>query len=277
METRTTPDDTTYTRMRTEELRGAFLFENLFVPGRVSMVYCDADRAIVGGAVPLGRALPLEATKKEMAADYFTERREVGIVNIGGPGRVVTGEAPYSLQKEDILYLGKGVKEIRFESSDPAHPAQFYFVSFPAHAAFPPALARRPDVEASPLGSAAGANVRTIRRYIHAGGVRSCQLVMGITELDEGSVWNTMPPHTHVRRTEVYMYFGLLADAVAMHIMGKPDETRSLVVRDRQAVLSPGWSIHAAAGTRKYSFVWAMGGENQEFSDMDSVNMQELK
>ena len=277
METRTTPDDVTYTRMTTEELRKAFLFESLFEPGRVSMVYCDADRAIVGAAVPLVRALSLEATRREMAAEYFTERREVGIVNVGGGGRVVTGEAPYPLPAGDVLYLGKGVKEIRFESDDPARPAQFYFVSFPAHAAFPTALARRAEAETSPLGSAAEANVRTIRRYIHAGGVRSCQLVMGITELDEGSVWNTMPPHTHVRRTEVYMYFGLPADAVAMHIMGKPDETRSLVVRNRQAVLSPGWSIHAAAGTRHYSFVWAMGGENQEFSDMDSVNMQELK
>lgn len=277
METRTTPDDVTYTRMTTEELRKAFLFENLFEPGRVSMVYCDADRAIVGAAVPLVRALSLEATRREMAAEYFTERREVGIVNVGGGGRVVTGEAPYPLPAGDVLYLGKGVKEIRFESDDPARPAQFYFVSFPAHAAFPTALARRAEAETSPLGSAAEANVRTIRRYIHARGVRSCQLVMGITELDEGSVWNTMPPHTHVRRTEVYMYFGLPANAVAMHIMGRPDETRSLVVRDRQAVLSPGWSIHAAAGTRHYSFVWAMGGENQEFSDMDSVNMQELK
>ena len=277
METRTAPDDVSYTRMTTQELRRAFLFENLFVPGRVSMVYCDADRAIVGAAVPLAAPISLEATRKEMAADYFTERREVGIVNIGGGGNVVTGEASYALQAGDILYLGKGVKPIRFESNDPAHPAQFYFVSFPAHTTFPPALVRRAEAEAAPLGSASGANARTIRRYIHAGGARSCQLVMGITELDEGSVWNTMPPHTHVRRTEVYLYFGLPADAVAMHIMGKPDETRSLVVRDRHAVLSPGWSIHAAAGTQKYSFVWAMGGENQEFSDMDSVSMQELK
>jgi 4-deoxy-L-threo-5-hexosulose-uronate ketol-isomerase len=205
------------------------------------------------------------------------ERREIGVVNIGGGGMVVTVEARFTLQTGDILYLGKGVKEIRFASTDAAQPAQFYFVSFPAHTTFPPALARSTDAEASPLGSASGANRRTIRRYIHAHGVRSCQLVMGITELEEGSVWNTMPPHTHMRRTEVYMYFGLPTDAVAMHLMGKPDETRSLIVRDRQAVLSPGWSIHAAAGTQKYSFVWAMGGENQEFSDMDSVNMQELK
>jgi 4-deoxy-L-threo-5-hexosulose-uronate ketol-isomerase len=263
--------------MTTQELRRAFLFENLFVPGRVSMVYCDADRAIIGAAVPLAGALSLEATKKEMAADFFTQRREVGIVNIGGGGTVVTGEAPYALQAGDILYLGKGVKEIRFASTDPAQPAHFYFVSFPAHMTYPPALTRRADAEASALGSASGANSRTIRRYIHANGVRSSQLVMGITELEEGSVWNTMPPHTHMRRTEVYLYFGLPRNAMAMHFMGKPDETRSLVVRDREAVLSPAWSIHAAAGTQKYSFVWAMGGENQEFSDMDSVNIQELK
>ncbi len=277
MEVRTTPDDASYVRMTTQELRKAFLFENLFVPDRVTMVYCDADRAIVGAAVPLARTLSLEAEKKEMAADYFTERREVGIVNVGGPGNVVAGDAPYTLQAGDILYLGKGVKQIRFASTDRARPAQFYFVSFPAHATFPTSLVKRADAEASPLGSESGANRRTIRRYIHANGVGSCQLVMGITELEEGSVWNTMPPHTHMRRTEVYLYFGLPPGAVAMHIMGKPDETRSLVVRDRQAVLSPGWSIHAAAGTQKYSFVWAMGGENKEFSDMDSVNMEELK
>jgi 4-deoxy-L-threo-5-hexosulose-uronate ketol-isomerase len=241
--------------MTTGELRSAFLLEGLFVPGRVSMVYCDADRAIVGGAVPLGEALPLEATKKEMSAAYFTERREVGIVNVGGPGTVQAGESRYPLAARDILY----------------------FVSFPAHAPYPVALIPRAEAESARLGSPAGANARTIRRYIHAAGAKSCQLVMGITELEEGSVWNTMPPHTHVRRTEVYMYFGLPKDALAMHVMGKPDETRSLVVRDREAVLSPSWSIHAAAGTQNYAFVWAMGGENQEFGDMDPVNMQELK
>jgi len=277
MEVRTTPDDVTYTRMTTQELRRAFLFEKLFSPGRVSMVYCDADRAIVGGAIPLAGPLPLEAGKKEMAAGFFTERREIGIANIGGSGTVGAGEASYALQPRDILYLGKGVKNIRFSSTDPSQPAQFYFVSFPAHATFPPALITREDAEASPLGSASGSNVRTIRRYVHAGGVRSAQLVMGITELNEGSVWNTMPPHTHMRRTEVYLYFDLPPDGVALHLMGKPDETRSLVVRDREAVLSPAWSIHAAAGTQRYSFIWAMGGENQEFTDMDPVNMKELK
>jgi len=277
MEVRTTPDDVSYARLSTQELRKAFLLQDLFVPDRVSTVYCDADRAIVGAAVPLARPLPLEAGKKEMASEFFNERRETGIVNIGGPGFVEAGGVKHPLGDGDMLYLGKGVKDIRFSGGDPAHPAQFYFVSFPAHTTYPTSLARRADAEAAALGSASGANSRTIRRYIHAGGIRSCQLVMGITELDEGSVWNTMPPHTHSRRTEVYMYYGLPPEAVALHLMGKPDETRSLIVRNREVVLSPGWSIHAAAGTQKYRFVWAMGGENQEFSDMDSVNIRELR
>ncbi len=263
MELRTSPDDVTYARMTTAELRRAFLFENLFVPGRVTTVYCDADRAIVGGAVPLGGSLPLEAPRKEMAAEFFAERREIGVVNVGGDGSVATGEGRFVLPEGDVLYIGRGVKGIQFSSADPLRPAQFYFVSFPAHTAFPTALARRADAESAVLGTASAANSRTIRRYIHAGGIRSCQLVMGITELDKGSVWNTMPPHTHMRRTEVYLYFGLPADAVAMHLMGKPEETRSLVVRNREAVISPAWSIHAAAGTHSYSFVWAMGGRTR--------------
>lgn len=274
---RTTPDDVTYARMTTAELRRAFLFENLFVPGRVTTAYCDADRAIVGGAVPTGESLPLQATRKEMAAEFFAERRELGVVNVGGNGDVVTDQGRFALPGGDVLYIGRGTRGIQFQSADPLRPAQFYFVSFPAHAAFPTALARRAEAESASLGSVSGANSRTIRRYIHAGGIRSCQLVMGITELNDGSVWNTMPPHTHVRRTEVYMYFGLPEGAVAVHLMGKPEETRSLVVRNREAVISPAWSIHAAAGTQSYSFVWAMGGENQEFADMDPVDMKELK
>jgi 4-deoxy-L-threo-5-hexosulose-uronate ketol-isomerase len=211
-----------------------------------------------------------------MAAAYFAERREVGIVNIGGAGSVTADDVRFPLDAGDVLYVGRGTKTIALASMDPERPAELYFVSFPAHAAYPTAVARRAGADASRLGDASGANRRTIRRYIHAGGVKSCQLVMGVTELEEGSVWNTMPPHTHMRRTELYMYFGLGPDAFAMHLMGKPEETRTLVVRDREAVLSPGWSIHAAAGTKKYSFVWAMGGENQEFSDMDGLNMRDL-
>jgi 4-deoxy-L-threo-5-hexosulose-uronate ketol-isomerase len=277
MEVRITPDDVAYARMTTQELRSAFLLEDLFRHGRLSMVYCDSDRVIVGAAVPVAAPLLLEADRKEMAADYFNERRELGVVNVGGRGSVTATGASYTLDADDVLYLGRGEKDVRFSSDNPVRPAQFYFVSFPAHAAFPAALTRRKDAEAATIGSPSGASRRTIRRYIHKNGVQSCQLVMGITELDEGSVWNTMPPHTHSRRTEVYMYYGLPADALALHLMGKPEETRSLIVRDRQAVLSPGWSIHAAAGTVNYHFVWAMGGENQEYSDMDAADVAGLK
>jgi len=277
MEYRTVPDDVSYARMNTEELRRAFLIERLFRPGGVTMVGASADRVIVGAAVPTGGELPLEAPRGVIAADDFLERREIGIANIGGEGSVVAGGTRYALRRGDILYLGKGVRDVRFASAGSADPAALYFVSFPAHASYPPSLIPGEEAEAAPLGTAAGANRRTIRRYIHAGGARSCQLVMGITELEEGSVWNTMPPHTHSRRTEVYCYFALGPDQMALHLMGKPDETRAIIVRDREAVISPPWSIHAGAGTHAYAFVWAMGGENQEFADMDAASVAALK
>ncbi len=259
----------------TEELRAQFLVTELFQPGQITAHYTDLDRMIVGAAMPTSAPLGLPSAK-ETGTSFFLERREIGVLNIGGPGVVRVGGAQHALAPLDCLYLGLGEREVAFENGS-AGQAEFYFISTPAHAKYPTVHATRAQAEVQELGDPALANRRRICRYIHQKGIPSCQLVMGFTEFEAGSVWNTMPPHTHVRRTEVYMYFGLPADAVAMHIMGKPDETRSLVVRNRQAVLSPGWSIHAAAGTRHYSFVWAMGGENQEFSDMDSVNMQELK
>lgn len=277
MEVRYAPNEEAYKRMTTAELRAAFLFEHLFIPDGLSMVYCDNDRAIVGGAVPVSKPLSLKATRKEMAADFFAERREIGIINIGGEGRVAVDGNSFHLPSKDMLYVGRGAREVSFASAESATPARFYFVSFPAHTTYPTALAHYGDSEQSGLGSMEAANKRTIRRYIHAGGVKSCQLVMGMTELDAGSVWNTMPPHTHQRRTEVYMYFGLRPDALAVHLMGKPDELRCLIVRDQEAVLSPSWSIHSAAATQNYAFVWAMGGENQEFSDMDALTMRELR
>ncbi|HUI10419.1 MAG TPA: 5-dehydro-4-deoxy-D-glucuronate isomerase [Bacteroidota bacterium] len=277
MEMRTLPDDVSYARMTTEELRRAFLIERLFREGTLTLVGASADRAVVGGCVPLAEEIPLTAPSAVIAADSFLERREIGITNIGGEGSVVVGSAHYPLRRGDVLYLGRGVHDVRFASADRRSPSAMYFVSFPAHAQHPPALVRREEAEAAPLGTASGANRRTIRRYIHAGGAGSCQLVMGITELEEGSVWNTMPPHTHMRRTEVYLYFGLEADQMALHLMGKPHETRSIIVRDREAVISPPWSIHAGAGTHSYAFVWAMGGENQEFADMDASPVGELR
>jgi 4-deoxy-L-threo-5-hexosulose-uronate ketol-isomerase len=271
MEIRYMPNDVAYQRMTTRELRGAFVLDHLFTPGHVTLVYADTDRAIVGGAVPTSQTLPLLATQKEMAAQYFNERRELGIINIGKEGSAIVDGARYSLGFRDLLYVGKGAKSIEFTSKDATAPAYFYLVSFPAHAQYPAATMRFGDAKPSPLGTVDRANRRTIRKYVHAGGIKSCQLVMGMTELDEGSVWNTMPPHTHQRRSEIYLYFGLEQDAMVVHLMGRPNETRNLILRNRQAVLSPAWSVHAAAGTTRYAFVWAMGGENQEFSDMDAV------
>jgi 4-deoxy-L-threo-5-hexosulose-uronate ketol-isomerase len=276
MDVRYLPDQESYRRMTTDDLRKSFVLDRLFRPGDIAMVYCDADRAIVGGAVPTS-PLTLTSTKKEMAAEYFAERREIGVVNIGGEGLIRVDGTEYTLGGKDMLYIGRGAKVIEFASVHPAAPAVLYIVSFPAHTAHPTVLVPHAKAERAPLGTNEGANKRTIFKYIHTGGVKSCQLVMGLTELEAGSVWNTMPPHTHMRRMEVYMYFGLDPESLVVHLMGRPDETRSLLLRNQQAVISPAWSIHCGAATRNYTFVWAMGGENQEFSDMDSVEMHTLR
>ena len=277
MDIRYFPDNTAYERLTTEELRRAFLLDRLFVPGKITMAYCDADRAIAGGAIPNATPLALEASKKEMAASYFTERREVGVVNLGSDGIVQAGGKDYTMRSRDMLYIGRGTQDITFRSASAQEPAVFYFVSYPAHATYPTTLAPRETADQSHLGDGETANKRTINRYIHAGGVQSCQLVMGLTELAPGSVWNTMPPHTHQRRMEIYLYRVSGPDQIVVHLMGKPEATKSLIIRDLQAVASPSWSIHCAAGTRNYLFVWAMGGENQEFGDMDAVAMQDLQ
>jgi 4-deoxy-L-threo-5-hexosulose-uronate ketol-isomerase len=263
--------------MTTDELRKAFVLDRLFAPGSINTVYFDADRAIVGGVAPAETSLQLLATKKEMAAEFFTERREIGVVNIGGEGKISADGKDYTLAFKDMLYIGRGVKNIEFSSVRPAPTALFFLVSFPAHTAYPVALARPSDADKTHLGSPEGANKRTINKYIHAGGVKSCQLVMGLTDLETGSVWNTMPPHTHMRRMEIYLYFGLDTESIVVHLMGKPDETRSLILRNQQAVISPSWSIHCGAATRNYSFIWAMGGENQDFSDMDALGAKDLR
>lgn len=276
MEVRSIPNDAGYARMTTAELRRSFVFDNLFIRDTVSLVYCSTDRAIVGGIVPVAAPLELRAERKEMAAAHFTERREAGIVNIGAEGTVRVGDDLFRLGTRDILYAGKGNRTLEFASTNPDKPAVFYLVSYPAHAAFPTTVMRPADAQANRLGTPQEANQRCIAKYIHGDRVRSCQLVMGITQLDEGSVWNTMPAHTHQRRSEIYLYFDLDPDAIVVHLMGRPEETRSLILRNRQAVLAPEWSVHTAAATRNYAFIWAMGGENQEFSDMDAVSMREL-
>ncbi len=277
MEVRYLPNRETYMHMTTEGLRKSFVMENLFPSGTVSMIYFDADRAIAGGIIPVGSAVPLMATKKEMAAEYFAERRELGIVNLGSHGTVRVDGKEYRLDFKDMLYIGRGAKTIEFASMRASEPAVFYFVSYPAHAEYPVSLVKYGDAVRTPLGTVKDANKRTIYKYIHAQGAQSCQLVMGLTDVDPGSVWNSMPPHTHQRRSEIYLYCGLGADAFVVHLMGTPGETRNLILRNLQAVISPAWSIHCGAGTTNYTFVWAMGGENQEFQDMDVVPMQDIR
>ncbi len=276
MDVRFSTDPRGFAAMSSAELRKSFLIDSLFVADDVPMVYSDIDRSITGSAVPVSKALELKASKKEMAAEFFAERREIGIINIGQPGVIVVDGKEIPMVHRDGLYIGRGSKEVLFKSNDAAHPARYYFVSYPAHAAHPTTHIRLSETERTPLGTQADANRRTIYKYIHPRGVRSCQLVMGLTELEEGSVWNTMPPHTHQRRSEVYMYFNIDPDAAVFHFMGAPDDTRHMVMKNEQAVLNPSWSIHAGGGTRAYTFIWAMGGENQVFEDMDGVKVQNL-
>jgi 4-deoxy-L-threo-5-hexosulose-uronate ketol-isomerase len=276
METRYLADGVRYVTMSAAELRDTFLVTSLFAAGETRLVYCEADRAVIGSAVPLAQPLTLSAAE-ELRAAFFCQRRELGILNIGGGGTVRVDGATYGVATLDALYVGRGSREIALASDDAKQPAQFYLASYPAHAAFPTTLARRAECAKVQLGAQAECNRRTIHKYIHPDGIKSCQLVMGFTVLEDGSVWNTMPPHTHTRRSEVYMYFDVAPDARVFHFMGRPDETRHLVVADRQVVISPAWSIHCATATRRYTFCWAMGGENQTFDDMDGVQVGALR
>lgn len=276
MQIRYSPSQTEYPTLTTEQLRAAFLVDSLFRAGELELVYTDADRAIVGSAVPTASPLKL-AADAELRAAFFCERRELGILNIGGPGAVTVDGQSYALGKLDCLYVGRGSRDIVFSSREAANSAAFYLLSYPAHAVFPTTVARQADAAAVELGTAADANRRTIYKYIHPGGIKSCQLVMGFTRLADGAVWNTMPPHTHTRRSEIYIYFDLGPDRRVMHFMGTPQQTRHLVLAERQAVISPSWSIHCGCGTGAYSFCWGMGGENQAFDDMDPAPLASLR
>ncbi len=269
------PNPEHYRQLDTEALRANFLIETLFRPGALELVYTDADRAIIGSAVPAGTPLQL-AADTELRAAFFCERRELGILNLGGKGGVTVEGKTYDLNKLDCLYAGRGSRDISFVSHNASDPAAFYLLSYPAHAAHPTTLARQVDATAVELGSVADANRRTIYKYIHADGIKSCQLVMGFTKLQDGAVWNTMPPHTHTRRSEIYVYFDL-AERRVMHFMGTPQHTRHLVVADRQAIISPSWSVHCGCGTGSYTFCWGMGGENQAFDDMDPAPLSTLR
>ncbi len=258
--------------MSTAELRATFLIEDLFQPGKMILHAIDLDRVIVGSAVPAEGPLSL-GVPEAIAAEYFTERRELGVLNIGGAGRVTVDDKAYELAPRDALYVGRGSRTVVFESVQAKQPAQYYVVSYPAHTTHPAKLISAGAAHPTVLGTQENANLRTLSKYFYPDALPTAQLVMGVTKLHTGSVWNTMPAHTHQRRTEVYLYFDLPEDAVVFHMMGEPRETRSLVVRNGQVALSPSWSIHAGCGTASYSFCWAMGGENQVFSDMQGVDM----
>ncbi|HVU98224.1 MAG TPA: 5-dehydro-4-deoxy-D-glucuronate isomerase [Puia sp.] len=262
--------------MTTDELRDAFLTNRLMQPDSVQLVYTHYDRVILGGACPVHQRIILE-THPELRADFFLQRRELGIINVGGKGRVHADDIPYELNKLDCLYAGKGVKKIVFESEHADEPALFFLLSAPAHAVHP--VQFLPKEKALPVttGSAETSNARTIYKYIHAEGIRSCQLVMGLTILKPGSVWNTMPAHTHLRRMEAYFYFDVPEGQRVFHFMGQPQETRHLVVADCQGIVSPPWSIHSGCGTSNYSFIWGMAGENYTYTDMDLVNIPDIR
>jgi 4-deoxy-L-threo-5-hexosulose-uronate ketol-isomerase len=269
-------DPVRYPRMNTQELRETFLIDGLFQRGSICLTYVDLDRAVLGIATPGENSLVLE-TSPELRASYFTERRELGALNVGGGGTIHVGGSSYQLENLDLLYIGCGNADIRFESTDKGNPAVYYLLSYPAHAAYPVALVRKAEAQPTDLGSAETCNRRTVYKYIHLAGARSCQLVMGMTELHPGSAWNTMPAHTHMRRSEVYFYFDVSDGARVFHLMGPPDETRHLVVANREVVVSPGWSIHAGMGTQAYRFCWGMGGENQDYADMDPAPLETMR
>ena len=260
----------------TSRLREEYLIDTLMQENNITLLYSQIDRMITGSAVPTIKPLPLEAGDALRSAS-FLERRELGIINVGGNGQVQVGDKSYSLSKLDCLYVGRGEPDPVFTSADPQKPAQFFLSSAPAHKEYPTTQSSQADANPVNLGELATSNERTIYQYIHENGVRSCQLVMGLTILEEGSVWNTFPAHTHDRRMEVYFYFDLTATDRVIHLMGEPDETRHIIVKNHQAVLSPSWSIHSGAGTRNYGFIWSMAGENQAFDDMDPIDMDSFK
>jgi 4-deoxy-L-threo-5-hexosulose-uronate ketol-isomerase len=276
METRHSIHPEEAKRYDTETLRREFLIQELFTPGDMKLVYTNFDRIIIGGIFPLGDPCLL-ATDTNIGTEYFLERREAGFINIGGTGKIHIDQEEITLNRKDCLYLGMGTRSVTFSSEDRENPAKFYMNCAPAHKNFPTEKISIERAEPLHLGSSSELNERTIYKYIHPGGVKSCQLVMGLTELEPNNVWNTMPCHTHIRRMEVYFYFNVPDDAVVFHLFGRPEETRHIVVRNEESVISPYWSIHSGVGTRPYSFIWGMVGENQTFADMDAVPMDVLR
>jgi 4-deoxy-L-threo-5-hexosulose-uronate ketol-isomerase len=260
----------------TEKLRKEFLIENVFTPDEISLVYSMYDRYIVGGAMPVGKELKLE-TSDELKAEQFLDRREMGIINVGGDAVIDAGGKTYNIGFRDALYLGKGTRDVIFKSADTKNPAKLYINSAPAHHTFPSKKVTLADAEVVVLGNPESSNHRTVNKLLVNSVIETCQLQMGMTELKTGSVWNTMPVHTHNRRMEAYFYFGVPAKQAICHFMGDPDETRHIWMKNEQAVLSPSWSIHSAAGTSNYTFIWGMAGENLDYGDMDVRQPDSLK
>lgn len=261
--------------LATEELRERFVLESLFRHGEMQLAYTDLDRAIIGGICPGPQPLKLNASD-ELRAAYFFERREAGLINIGGEAMCVCVDGErYVIETNECLYIGRGSREVEFSAL--AGSGQLFFVSFPAHRDYPTTKAAIGDAHVVHVGSGDNANERVIHQYIHERGIQSCQLVMGCTFIQPGSVWNTMPPHTHERRSEVYLYYDVPPDHAVLHLMGRPEQSRHLLLHDKEAVLSPSWSMHAGCGTSNYKFVWAMGGENQCFDDMDPVLISQIR
>jgi 4-deoxy-L-threo-5-hexosulose-uronate ketol-isomerase len=269
-------DAVRYQRMTTAELRETFLLEEMFTPGAIDLAYVDLDRTVIGSAVPTDAVLTLD-TQPELRSEFFCERRELGVMNVGGVGSVTVDGTKFELEKMDVLYVGRGSKSVSFESADASAPAAFYLLSYLAHADYATTMVKFKELTGLKLGSAETCNARTIYKAIHKEGIKSCQLVMGFTLLEVGSNWNTMPSHTHMRRSEVYFYFDVDAKQRVIHLMGPPNATKHLVMKDKDVVVSPGWSIHSGVGTKNYGFVWGMGGENQDYADMDPVVIEELK
>jgi 4-deoxy-L-threo-5-hexosulose-uronate ketol-isomerase len=262
--------------MRTEELRAHFHVAGLFETGRINLVYTHYDRMIVGGAVPTAAAIELAAIKPTGTRE-FLERRELIAVNVGGPGSVLADGARHALATRDMIYVGMGTKSVSFHSDEASRPAKFYLLSAPAHQAYPTRVIRISDAKRLDLGSQATSNERSIFQFIHPATVKTCQLVVGMTQLAPGSIWNTMPCHVHDRRMEAYLYFDLNDEARVFHLMGEADETRHIVVRNEEAVLSPPWSIHSGAGTSNYAFIWAMAGDNVDYTDVDPIAIGDLR
>jgi 4-deoxy-L-threo-5-hexosulose-uronate ketol-isomerase len=260
----------------TERIRREFLVQDLFVPGSVKLTYSYIDRMVVGGICP-EKPLALEGGR-EMGTDFFLERRELGVINVGAAGSVQVDDQVFDLARNDGLYAGQGAKQVVFSSHNPAEPARFYLLSAPAHKAYPSQRVTMSEAESNQIGTPEQCNVRVLKKYIHPDGLQSANLVMGLTVVEPGNVWNSMPPcHTHARRMEVYFYYDLKPDAVLFHLMGEPERTRHIIVRNEQAVISPSWSIHCGVGTGSYTFIWGMVGDNQTFTDMDAVPMSMLK